>query len=251
MKNNNEIFENVISKNSPLPYYVQLKNILQNLIAEGVIIKQIPSEGIIAEKYHVSRATVRQALKLCEEEGLIIKRKGKNSCILPNPKMVRDYSYKIISFSEEMRIKGMKASSKVLRFEVIPADSRLASALELEKGEEVVLLDRIRYGDNEPSNLSLSCIPYKFCPGILEKDFSVNSLYLALNADYGYDLAFSHRYFESVMPTKQEAQDLGISIDTPLLLVDGVTYLADCTPIEYYEMKFRGDKSRFFIRVIR
>ena len=68
----------IIDKNIPLPLYYQLKQIIINLIDDGVYKEDetIPTEHELIEKYQLSRTTVRQALNELVTEGYLYKRKG-------------------------------------------------------------------------------------------------------------------------------------------------------------------------------
>ncbi|MCX6089852.1 MAG: GntR family transcriptional regulator [Candidatus Atribacteria bacterium] len=232
------------------PLYVQLLDVLSKKILENGMNASVPSETELMEEFKVSRHTVRHALSELERQGLIIKRQGRKSTIPFNPPL-REYAQEVISFTEEMNQKGMKASSSVLDFKIIQADSKLATYMGVQLGEEFVLLDRVRYGNDEPINLVLSCIPYRLCPGILRHDFNLESLYEVLEKEYRLDLALATRTLEAIMPTPREANLLGISYFTPLLLMEGVSFLANGKPVEFFQLKFRGDKSKFMVKVFR
>jgi GntR family transcriptional regulator len=241
-----------VSKSSPIPCYLQLKEILKQQIEERLFEVSFPSERELAEKYHLSRPTVRQALQELVKEGLILKRRGQISTVVPAIQMVRDYAQELISFSVEMKRKGYEPSSKVLRFETISAPIEIAEKLKINEGEDTIVLERVRYGDGEPFNLGISYLPLKLCPDILEIDFNQqSSLHSILKSRYGLDLVMSQESFEPMMPSKKEAQLLNITTRMPLLLMEGITYTADGIPVEYFLLKFRGDKARFSVRVFR
>jgi len=247
-----DVVSQFVSKTSPVPCYLQLKEILKQQIEEHLISSSFPSERELAEKYHLSRPTVRQALQELVKEGLIIKRRGQISTVVPPSHMMRDYAQELISFSEEMKRKGFIPSSKVLRFETIPASHEIAEKLKIKEGEDTVLLERVRYGDGEPFNLGISYLPLKLCPGIFKFDFNQQpSLHSILKSCYGLDLVMSQESFEPVMPSKKEAKLLNITTNTPILLMEGITYASNGTPVEYFLLKFRGDKARFSVRVFR
>jgi len=242
---------NSINK-SPVSVYIRLKNILLGKIVSGQLQNEMPSERDLAIQYQVSRQTVRHALNELEQRGFIIKRQGRMSSIpLHSSGQIREYAQEVISFTEEMARKGMIAGSKVIGSQIIPADSVLMNKLGIDEGEEVVLIDRIRYGNNETINLALSYIPHQLCPDILQHDFSHESLYFILERVYGYDLALAVRFFSAVLSTEEESRWLEIPSPSPLLLMEGITYLANGMPVEYFKIKFRGDKTQVITRVNR
>ena len=72
-----------IDFDSPIPYYIQLIEMLKEKINQDELKPgdQIPSEPELCEMYGISRTVVRQALKEMEYEGLIYRRKGKGTFV--------------------------------------------------------------------------------------------------------------------------------------------------------------------------
>ena len=250
-RNLNHYIQPTISKLNPLPYYLQLKNVLMDEIKSGKMVGTIPSERELSEQFHLNRATVRHCLNELVKEGIILKRKGQPTVIIPPHHMERDYASELISFTEEMLKKGLTPSSKVLRFEKLPADKDMAGKLNIKVGDEIVVLERIRYGNQKPFNLGISYLPFSICPTIFQYNFNHESLHLVLKSAYGIDLVMSHESFEPSLPTKEEAELLQIPLCSPILLMEGITYASDGRPVEYFILKFRGDKAKFNVKVFR
>lgn len=240
-----------VSRNIPLPAYAQLKNILKAKVESGFYGSTLPSETELAKQYHVSKHTVRRALLELEKEGMIIKRRGRVAVTVKGENFFREYARELLSFTEEMQRKGLISSSKVLRFEKALPDSEVCKMLNLEEGEEVVILERVRYGSGEPFNIGTSFLPHRMVPGIFSFDFSQESLHRILRTHYGIELVMADESFEPAMPTPTEAQLLHISQSVPILLMKGVIYSIEGIPVEYFHLKFRGDKARFSVRVFR
>ena len=245
------IYTSTISKLDHLPYYLQLKNILINEIRSGVLKETIPSERELAEKYHLNRVTVRHTLDELAKEGLILKRKGQPTVIIPSLHMERDYANELISFSEEMERKGLLPSSKVLLFEKRHADKNISEKLNIPKGEEIVVLERVRYGNGESFNLGISYLPLSFCPSIFDYDFNRESLHHVLRSAFGINLVMSYESFEPALPTEREARLLEIPVCSAILSMEGITYSSDGRIVEYFVLKFRGDKAKITVKVFK
>ncbi len=243
--------EEVISRSSPLPIYIQLKTILKKEIQAGLYDLTLPSERSLAEKYHVNVHTVRKALAELEKEGVIIKRKGQVTAVVLKEAIFGDYTRELISFTEEMQRRGLQPSSRVLRFEKVSPEPEIRRALALKPEEEVVVLERIRYGNGKPFGVGTSFLPYKLVPNIFFIDFNQESLHNVLRSRYGIDLVMAEETFEPVMPTPEEIQLLNLPPMMPLLLMRGVIYSSDGIPVEYFSLKFRGDEAKFSVRVLR
>ena len=91
--------------------------------------------------------TVRQAINALVADGRLERRLGRGTFVA-QPKM--DVQIRLVGFTEDMRRRGMTASSRTLSFERIHASSALAGHLEVESGEPVVRLVRLRYCRRHP-----------------------------------------------------------------------------------------------------
>ena len=73
-------------RDKAIPLYYQLETILRNKITSGDYspARPLPSEDALAEEYEVSRITVRQALSSLEQDGLVIRQRGKGTFVSEN-----------------------------------------------------------------------------------------------------------------------------------------------------------------------
>ncbi len=80
-----------LDKQHPRPVYLQLKELLQNQIEQGVYLshQQLPSERYLCQHHNLSRMTVRRALQQLIAEGLVYTRAGKGTFVNQNPKIHR------------------------------------------------------------------------------------------------------------------------------------------------------------------
>ena len=242
----------MIDKDSPVPYYYQLREALRDRIVTGALAPgaQLPSEAEICRTFSVSRTTVRQALAELLNEGLIRKEKGRGTFVA-QPKIQERLVERLTGFYEDMVAQGLRPRTKILERGVIAAPPSIAALLEMDSGSPVILIRRLRMVNNEPLLLVVTYIPQALCPGLLEEELEEQSLYSVLEKKYGLHLARGRRYIEAVAATEQEAQLLGVPRGAPLVYLRSVTYLADGRPVEYYEAKHRGDRSRFEVELIR
>ena len=99
-----------INKQSRIPFYYQLADILRDVIQESASETKtefLPSENELVQTYQVSRSTVRQALNLLEREGLIHKAKGKGTFIAKH--RIRYPLTTMIATTEDMQRRGWKS----------------------------------------------------------------------------------------------------------------------------------------------
>jgi GntR family transcriptional regulator len=241
-----------IDKASPVPYYYQLRQLLERAVREGTLEpgRQIPTEAALCERFDVSRTVVRQALSDLEREGLVTRIKGKGTFVA-EPKLTEHVIQSLTSFHEDWTAHGARLETRVLRLEVEPVSPYVAEQLELPESERIVLLERLRFVDGEPLVLTTAHMPYALCAPILELDMEHRSLFETFERDLGYTLHRGKRAIEARLATGDAATHLGIADGAPVLVLTGVTYIDDGQPVEYFVGIHRGDRSRFDVELFR
>ena len=143
----------LISRNSKIPLYYQLYEILLSRIKDGTWQPEdmLPSEAELVEQYDLSRATVRQAFDMLVNQGWIYRRRGQGTFV-SRPTIEQNLS-RIVSFWEDMKQRGLKPGTKVISREIIPASEDIARELQVAPGEDLALIVRLRLADGEPMSL--------------------------------------------------------------------------------------------------
>lgn len=243
---------NPIDHQSPIPYYVQVKEVLRDRIKSGVWKHndQLPSEAELCEIFAVSRTVIRQALQDLIHDGLVVRLKGKGSFVAP-AKISEQLVQKLTGFYHDMTAQGYKPVTQVLRQQVTPAAPQTAEHLALEPGTPVIEIVRLRFVNDIPIVLVTSYLPYALCPGLAQDGLSHQSLYDLLEKKYGLYITNGRRVIQAVPASENEAQLLEVSRGAPLFLLDSVSYLANGMPVEYYFAYHRGDRSQFEVELIR
>jgi len=241
-----------LSKDSPVPLYFQLKELLRQEVESGRWQpgQQIPSEPELCEAFGISRTVVRQALRELEYQGLLYREQGKGTFVA-QPKISESLMQNLSGFYEDMVAKGLTPVTKVLRQEIQPADKKTADYLQIEPGNKVIVIERLRSVGGEPIVLVTTYLPYDVCPTLIDEDLSAQSLYALLERKYGFELSHGRRTIEAVAANQYEAQLLRVEEGAPLVLLDSVSCLGDGRPIEYFHAVHRGDRSRFAVEVVR
>jgi GntR family transcriptional regulator len=241
-----------INFESRIPYYIQLMDILKEKVQLGnwAAGDQIPGEQDLCELYGISRTVVRQALRELELEGVINRRKGKGTFI-SQPKISEGLAQKLTGFYQDMVERGLKPVTKVLHQNVTHSNEKVARFLNINPGDKVVDILRLRFINEEPIQLVTTYIPFEICPALATVDLTNRSLYEYLETESGVFIAKGRRYLEAVLANESEAELLGIERGSPLLMLDSISFSESGQPIEYYHALHRGDRSRFEVELFR
>jgi GntR family transcriptional regulator len=239
-----------IDRKSPLPFYYQLKQLvltdLRNReLAPGT---RLPGDHELCDTYNVSRTVVRQALAELETEGVIQRIKGRGTFVAPQ-RTSEHLVQSLTGLYEDVAARGSQLRSEVRRLEVVPADEQIASLLELPVGAEIIVLERLRFVDDEPWVLATTYLPYDVAPGLLDDDLTHQSLYARLE-QYGVQLTHGRRGVEAEVANDALAESLGINPGAAVLVLRSTSY-AGAQPVEVFVAYHRGDRSRFEVTLNR
>ena len=236
-----------INKQSRIPYYYQLADILREIIKASVIgddneAELLPSENDLVQTYQISRATVRQALSLLEREGLVHKAKGKGTFIAKH--RVRYPLTTMVATTEEMRQRGWEPDVKVLCIEEIDTPSAIAEALVINPNDKVYELCRLRLGNQQPVGIQWAYLPVKLYPDLMDLDLTT-SLTRIVDIQYGIQFWSAQEFLRARLPTKFEAENLQISKHLPVIYMERITFSPEGQPVEFLQSVWRSDKYEF------
>lgn len=236
-----------IKKGDRVPLYYQLMDIIIEQINHGKYKEndKLPSERELCEMYDISRATVRQTIQELEKEGYIYKQHGKGTFV--SPERFKQDLLKFYSFTEDMKKLGKTPSSKVIDFEIVEADERIAKKMNMPIGEKVYKFTRLRLADSKPMMLETSYIPYSRFEGISRNDLEQNAMYDIFTKRYNAVFSRAEESFQPVSTREEEAELLKNQPGSPSMMIERTTYEED-TVIEYTVGIARGD--RFKYRVV-
>jgi GntR family transcriptional regulator len=231
-----------INRHSKLPYYQQLYAILRAKIdrAEWSPGDLIPSESDLIDRYEVSRITVRQVLDMLVNEGLIYRERGRGSFVA-YPTLEQTMN-RIVSFTEDMHQRGFVPGTRVISAQLLPASKDIAEKLHVGPNEMLARIERLRTAEGEPMSIEESYLVHRYCPSVLQHDYSTQPLREILDRDYGIRLVYAKQVIRAILASKELASLLEIKANSPLLFIERVTYSQGETPVEFLRVHYRADR---------
>jgi GntR family transcriptional regulator len=211
---------------------------MRELIASAAPGDRLPSERSLSKHWGVARMTVRSATDVLVAEGLVERRQGSGTYVLPQP-VVRFLG--LTSFTEDMRERGLEPSSRLLAFRVVDADAVLAGQLRIAVGDQAVRFTRLRLGSGEPMAVETTWMAASLVPGLAPQDLD-GSLYELLARRYRIVPGSAAVTIEPVLADPATRHHLGIPSRQACLrlrMTDSdtrgrVIMIADCV--------YRGDR---------
>ncbi|MGR9543452.1 GntR family transcriptional regulator [Priestia megaterium] len=152
--------KDTIGSNKNIALYLQVKDVLIKRIQEKVWKPNtlIPTEQELMQEFDVSRTTLRQAISMLVQDGLLEKKQGRGTIVKPQP-LIGGSLGKLKGLAEEVAEKGLTPNSKLIRTDFKKDLYHETSMLELDAGEEVLVIERIRFADEVPIAIERSCWP--------------------------------------------------------------------------------------------
>lgn len=194
--------------------------------------QKLPYEYVLCMSYHCNKETMKKALDILVKEGLIIRRRGAGT-------FVKDFDPAIENSANHFanglttRYKGIgEVTSDIVEFSVIPADEHLAKKLQIEIGNFIYHIIRIRYLDKKPLLIDISYIPISLIPN-LKIDHLKGSLYEYIEKELKLKIQSCHLTIRADLSTPLEQQYLGLKETEPYIQEERISYLSNGSIFEY------------------
>ncbi|MHC4463081.1 MAG: GntR family transcriptional regulator [Planctomycetota bacterium] len=148
-----------------------LKYINENRPTVGTL---LPPESHFVSQLGITRGTLREAMRVLEEEGVIRRKQGIGTLICDTKNLIRSTLDINESVSEMILGKGMKPGSKDTRIEKNRANEELADKLNLKPNDSVISLTRVRTADGIPVAHTIDFLPWALVPETFSQELALS-----------------------------------------------------------------------------
>jgi len=238
-------------KEKAIPLYYQLETILRRRILSGdfPVDAPLPTEEALGQEYDVSRITVRQALSSLDQEGLIVRRRGKGTFVVKGAVSVE--KPKLTGSMEDLVLMGIQTSTNILNTSIIDPPETIRESLELHGDEQVCRIEKIRSIEKSPFSYVINYLPSHIAEKIKIDDLTVKPLLMVLEESAGIRVNEADQTIEAAVADAHVASLLEIRVGDPLLKVERTVYDTKGKPVEYVSVLYRADKYFFRVKLRR
>ncbi len=162
------------------PLAIQLRDAIWDMLREERYRSgdRLPSEQELVQRFGTSRATVREALKLLEEQRVVLCRHGVGRFLAPEPGgVLTDEITQLKGTTQMVSELGLALDTRVVSLYEIIADEKLQYSLDLKPDSAVISLERVRFADGEPVIYSREMFPKSIIKGEIRPEMFVGSLF--------------------------------------------------------------------------
>ncbi|HEU5373718.1 MAG TPA: GntR family transcriptional regulator [Gaiellaceae bacterium] len=239
-----------IDRASPVPFYFQLAELLEQEIASGrwEAGARLPSEPELCEQYGLSRTTVRQALGRLEQRNLIERLKGQGTFVRRERSGMWLLQASEGFFQDEVDRLGRTVTSQVLQAKRGPLPDWACAALDLRPRARGATLERLRSVDGLVALYVVNHLAGHVADAALGVSNPNESLYRRLKERAGIAAHGGRRTLEAIAAEPRVAELLELEPGAPVAYIESVAWDEDLRPFDCYRAWLRTDRTRIDVQ---
>lgn len=236
-----------VDRGSPVPLYFQLSQQLESAIERGKLLpgSLLGNEIDLASHLGLSRPTVRQAIQVLVEKGLLVRRRGVGTQVV-HSQVKRPLE--LSSLYDDLEAAGQRPATRVLEIATVTAPPEVAAGLGLREGSEVLHIQRLRLTHGEPIARLRNYLPH----GLIsprQEDLEDTGLYRLLRAA-GTTLHSARQAIGARAADTTEGALLGEPEGAPLLTMERTTFDVSGQAVEYGSHLYRASRYSFELSLL-
>ncbi len=231
------------------PLYAQTSQALRRLIEDGAYTlgDRLPSEPALAQRLGISRPTLREALRLLEDEGMIVRRHGVGTFVTaPRPRI--DAGLELLESIERMAERaGLRTEMGALAYREFAAPAQMAARLGVAEGAVVTDVTRVMLADGRRIAFLTDVLPQEYLRGDELGAAFQGSVLDHLLARGWPTLSHSRTELSACAAEAPVAKELHIKSGEPLLKLEAQLFASDGRVVDYSTSYFVPGFFRFHV----
>lgn len=219
--------------------------LLRDMITRGDLAPgaALPGELRLADQHGVSRVTIRRALDVLADEGLIERRAGSGTVVTVPALRSATIAADFATLMPQLVQMGQQTTARLLAYAYIPAPAAVAEALLLAQGRRVQRAVRVRLIDGAPFSHLTTHVPEDIAQNFSETDLASTPLFRLLERS-GVQVDHASQSISATLATPEVAEALDVSVGAALIALTRVVYDAGGRGVEHLSALYRPDRFR-------
>lgn len=236
-----------LDRAGPVPLYFQVASRIEAAIRSNTLPPGSRLEGEIAlgERLGLSRPTVRRAIQELVDKGLLVRRRGIGTQVVPQP---LSRKVELTSLYDDLAGGGRRPSTTVLLHEVLVPEREICERLGIAPPMQALHVRRLRYSGGLPLAVMENYLASQFVD-LGPEELEAHGLYQLLRSR-GTSISVAHQRMGAREATAEESRLLEIRKRGPVLTMDRTAYSASGQAVEYGHHCYRPDLYEFEITLV-
>jgi DNA-binding GntR family transcriptional regulator len=220
-----------LDRSSPVPLYFQVSRQIEAAIDGGQLAPgdRLENEISLADRWGLSRPTMRRAIQELVDKGLLVRRRGIGTQVV-HGRVKRPMD--LTSLFDDLNRSDQKPTTRVLDRELVAAPAGVAERLGVPTGTQVLQLERLRSARDEPLAVMRNWLPADLAPVLTAEALETRGLYELMRGT-GVHLRIATQRIAARGATAAEARLLEVRKGAPLLTMERVTYDGSGAAVEF------------------
>jgi DNA-binding GntR family transcriptional regulator len=239
--------EVVLDRSSPIPLYFQVARQIESAIERGELRpgQRLDNEIDLADRFGLSRPTLRKAIEELVAKGLLVRKRGVGTQVVQGQ---LQRPVELSSLFDDLSKNHQRPTTNVLSCATVPADDSVADALSVEVGEPVLAIERVRFARDEQLAILHNWLPTGLCD-LTSDALSQRGLYELMRAS-GVHMRIANQRIGAAPATLAQSRLLRVRKGAALLTLERRTYDDTGRPVELGRHVYRADTYTFEITVV-
>lgn len=239
--------EITLDRSSPVPLYFQVAEQLEQAIQDGRLAPgdRMDNEIALAQQLGLSRPTMRQAIQVLVDKGLLVRKRGVGTQVVQS-RLRR--SVELTSLHDDLTRAGKATATEVLGLELVGAADEDCDHLGVSPGDKIWSVERLRFIDGEPLALLHNSVPASVAD-LGAADLAGTGLYEVLRAA-GVHMRVANQEIGARRAGSREARLLGEPKGAPLLTMRRTAYDDKGQAVEYGTHVYRPELYSFQLTLV-
>lgn len=217
----------ILERNTGLPLKYQIRDSLIKELDSLKYGEKIQSEELLAERFGVSRGTIRQVILELTNKGLLFRIQGKGT--FKSGIDVFNSGFNITSLTEHLIRGGLTPGIKDVKVSAEVPDDKIRRILLIDRNEFVWKISRIRLANEIPISRHTAYLRKDLAPELKPSDLEMSFIEMATKK-FGIQIIKSINNCTAVLSDKVLSQQLKIDVGSPILYVEHIVYGYDGKP---------------------